>query len=243
MALKKKKIIKKINATIICCLFNEANLINSKLIKFIRDIKNTNQNLEIIIIDNNSTDGTKQKLKELKNRKLYKNINFIFNKSNLGKGGSVKKACKVAKGNFCCIFDIDEYFVKDLLKGIKLVELKSLDLLIGSRIHEKNKYIYKANYYGVRFLTSIINIFFNVKLTDSAGAIKIFNKFKYKTINIKSSGFDFEFELICKFAKKKFVIAEFYNNYKPRTYADGKKLKAWKDGTKILIAILKNIII
>ena len=77
--------------------------------------------------------------------------------------------------------------MKDLLKGIKLIEQKSLDLLISSRIHQKNKYIHKANYYGVRFITSIINFFFKTNLTDAAGATKIFRRDKYNKINVKST--------------------------------------------------------
>ena len=228
-------------ASIICCYYNELDLVSKKLEGFIEKVKISKLSLEVIIVDNHSTDGTKNTLKELKSKKLFKNITFIFNNKNLGKGGSIKKACKIARGKYCCVYDIDEYSSSDLMKGISLIEKKSIDLLIGSRINEKKKYIYKANYYGVRFLTFIINFFFNTNLTDAAGAIKIFVLSKYKSIFVKSNGFDFEFELICKFAKKKFIINEFYNNYKPRSYEEGKKLKAWKDGSKILLTILKNI--
>ncbi len=234
---------KYINASIICPLFNEESYIDTKLIKFINIIKASKKNYEIIIVDNNSTDGTIQKLRELKKKNVYKNIRFIFNKNNLGKGGSVKKACKISKGKYCCIFDIDEYFARDLLIGIKVANEKSFDFLIGTRRNQKNKYsyIYKANFYGVIFFTWLINIFYGLKLTDSAAAIKIFDRKKYNSVKINSSGFDFEFELICKFAKKKFLIGEFYSNYKPRSFAEGKKLIAWKDGSKILIIILKTL--
>ena len=148
-------------ASIICPLFNEVSYINTKLIKFINIIKNSKKNYEIIIVENNSTDGTSQKLRNLKKKNLYKNIRFIFNKNNLGKGGSVKKACKISKGKYCCIFDIDEYFVEDLLRGIKVANEKSFDFLIGTRRNQKNKYlyIYKANFYGVIFLTWLIKLY------------------------------------------------------------------------------------
>lgn len=231
-----------IQASIICCLYNEVDLIDSNLVNFINKIRNSKLNLEIIIIDNNSNDGTRKKLKELKEKKLFKNITYIFNNTNLGKGGSIKKACKIAVGKYCCVFDIDEYFVKDLFNGIRKIKARNFDFLVGSRVHERNKYIYKSNYYGVRFLTFLINFFYNTTLTDSAGAIKIFDKKKYNQTFIKTSGFDFEFELICKFAKKNFTIGEFYTTYTPRTFAEGKKLVAWKDGSKILAVILKNIL-
>ena len=231
-----------IHASIICCLYNEVNLIDKRLIDCIKQIQKSELNIEIIILDNNSTDGTKIKLKKLESEGLFDNITYVFNSSNLGKGGSIKEACKIAQGKYCCVFDIDEYFVEDLLNGIDLIESRSLDLLVGSRINEKDHFIYKSNYYGVRFLTSLINFFFNINLTDSAGCIKIFDKNKYSQVFVKTSGFDFEFELICKFAKKKFIIGEFYTTYTPRTFAEGKKLVAWKDGSKILLVILKNIL-
>ena len=89
---KKKNIRQKyVVASIICPLFNEVDYINTNLIKFINLIKASKKNYEIIIVDNNSTDGTSQKLRELKKKNIYKYIKFIFNKKNLGKGGSVKK--------------------------------------------------------------------------------------------------------------------------------------------------------
>ena len=161
---KNKKKQKYFVASIICPLFNEVSYIDTKLIKFINIIKASKKNYEIIIVDNNSTDGTRKKLKELEKKHIYKNIRFIFNKNNKGKGGSVKKACRISKGKYCCIFDIDEYFAKDLLKGIRLANKKSFDFLIGTRRNQKNKYlyIYKANFYGVIFLTWLIKIFYGL---------------------------------------------------------------------------------
>ena len=127
------------DASIICPLYNEVDYINNKFIKFVKEIKASKKNYEILVVDNNSTDGTTQKLKRLKNKRIFKNITFIFNKENLGKGGSVKKACKISKGKYCCIFDIDEYFASDLLKGIDIAKKKSFDFLIVTRINEKNK--------------------------------------------------------------------------------------------------------
>ena len=118
-------------ASIICCYYNELDLVSKKLEPFIEKIKSSTLSLEIIIVDNHSNDGTKSKLKKLQAKKLFKNTSFIFNKANLGKGGSIKKACKIAKGKYCCVYDIDEYSANDLLKGIELIDKKSIDLLIG----------------------------------------------------------------------------------------------------------------
>ena len=229
--------------SIICCYYNEINLIKTKLILFIDFIKKTKIDTEIIIVDNNSNDGTTEFLTELSHNKDYQEIKYIFNSNNLGKGGSIKKACAIASGKLACIFDIDEYSYDDLLSGLRYFDNHNVDLLIGSRILKNKKFIYKKNLYGVIALTSLINRLFDLNLTDSAGATKIFKLESYKSTTIHTSGFNFEFELICKFARKKFIISEYPNDYNPRTYAQGKKIRPLKDGTKILITIIKSYFI
>ena len=81
---------------------------------------------------------------------------------------------------------------------------------------------------------------FNIKLTDSAGATKMIKLSEYKKYTFKTTKFDFEFDVLCKFAKNNKKISEFYSNYNPRTYSEGKKLRAFRDGFTILIIILKN---
>ena len=229
--------------SIICCYYNEINLLKKKLHLFVDFIKEEKLDTEIIIVDNNSSDGTTEFLTNLSQKEDYQDIQFIFNTSNLGKGGSIKKACSIASGKLACIFDIDEYSHADLLSGIKYFENHNVDLLIGSRILENKKFIYKKNLYGVIALTSLINRLFNLNLTDAAGATKIFKLESYNLTTIYTSGFNFEFELICKFAKKKFIINEYPNEYDPRTYAQGKKISPFKDGIKILITIIKSYFI
>ena len=230
-------------ASIICCYYNEINLLKNKLKSFIDYVKEKNLEIEIIIIDNNSNDGSSEFLKKISEEQNDNNIKFIFNDKNLGKGGSIKKACLIASGKIACIFDIDEYSYEDLFKGINYFENNDIDLLIGSRILEKKMFIYKKNLYGVIALTTIINKLYNLKLTDSAGATKLFRLDLYKKTKIFTSGFNFEFELICKFAKKKYTIKEYHNNYNPRTYAPGQKIRPIKDGTKILLTIIRSYFI
>ena len=161
--------------SIICCYFNEINLIKKKLIKSLSNINNLINPDEILIVDNCSTDGTKEFLKENVLGKID-NVKIIFNEKNLGKGGSIKKAARVSKGDILCIFDIDEYLIQDLdlcIKGI----FKNYDFVIGSRLLEKKpNFLYKKNLYGVIFITKIINFLFKLNLTDAAGATKVFKR-------------------------------------------------------------------
>ena len=84
---------------------------------------------------------------------------------------------------------------------------------------------------------------FNTNISDSAGATKIFKKSIYDKFKIKTNGFDFEFDVLCKFAKNGYKISDFPIEYFPRSISEGKKLKAFKDGTKILISIIRNYLI
>ena len=128
------------------------------------------------------------------------------------------------------------------MSGIQILKKSNTDLLIGSRLLREKVFIYKKNYYGVVFFTKLINFFFKTNLTDSAGATKIIRKKKFDEINIFTNGFDFEFDLICKFAKLNYIIDEYPVKYNPRTFNEGKKIRAVRDGIKILITILLNFL-
>jgi glycosyltransferase involved in cell wall biosynthesis len=232
-----------LEVSIICCYYNEINLLKSKLHLFIDYVQKKKLEIEIIIVDNHSNDGSTEFLKKISDEQNDSNIKFIFNDKNLGKGGSIKKACSIATGKLACIFDIDEYLYQDLFEGIEYFKNNKIDLLIGSRILKKKMFIYKKNFYGVIALTSLINKLYNLKLTDAAGATKLFKLDLYKKTKIFTSGFNFEFELICKFAKKKFIINEYPSTFNPRTYAEGKKVDPWKDGIKILLTIIRSYFI
>ena len=229
-----------IKYSIICCYYNELNILKKKLTNFLNETKNLPFSFEILICDNNSKDGTKEFLKEIENLQ-HDRLKFIFNEKNLGKGGSIKKCINLSQGEFITIFDIDEYIISDLIKADKLLDdNKQIQFLVGSRVLHQKKFIYKKNYYGVRVITMLINFLYKTNISDSAGATKIFRKNIYKDLILKTNGFDFEFDVLCKFAKKGHQISEFPIEYFPRSIADGKKLRAFKDGFYILWTILKN---
>ena len=227
--------------SIVCCFYNEINILNEKFMNFINNIYNSNFDFEIIVCDNNSNDGSKDFLKKIE--KENSNIKFIFNSKNLGKGGSVKEAIKISNKEFIVIFDIDEYFIEDLILGFKILKKNNnVDFLIGNRIHKNNQFIYKKNFYGVKFISYIFNILYNQQIKDTACATKIFSKKFYQKYQFFDNGFDYEFEVLSKFAKHNAIIDQFDVDYKPRTFKEGKKLKAFKDGSMIFKTILKSYI-
>ena len=232
-----------IKYSIICCYYNEISLLKNKFISFLEEVNNFPFSYELIICDNNSNDGTTEYLRDLKNRN-FKKLKIIFNDKNLGKGGSIKKAIDLSLGKYIVIFDLDEYLSKDLIKADKiLTNNNQIDFLVGTRLGHQKKFIYKKNYYGVRIMTMLINFLYNTHISDAAGATKIFKKSVYNNFNISSRGFDFEFEVLCKFAKQGHQVTEFPIEYYPRSFEQGKKLRAFKDGSQILKTILKSYFI
>ena len=131
-----------ISYTIVCCLYNEKNILEKKFEQFIEFIKKIPFKKEIIICDNFSTDGTIELLKRFEKIK-YNDFKYIYNKKNLGKGGSIKQAIANSSNEYIVIFDVDEYSVSDLINGHKIIEKnRSIDFLCGSRLGENNKFIY-----------------------------------------------------------------------------------------------------
>tara|TARA_B100001057_G_scaffold445692_1_gene483588 strand:+ start:3324 stop:4034 length:711 start_codon:yes stop_codon:yes gene_type:complete len=229
-----------VSFSIVCCLYNEKNILEKKFVNFINFIKKIPFKKEIIICDNFSTDGTIELLKNFEKNK-DDNFKYIFNKENLGKGGSIKRAIANSSNDYIVIFDIDEYSLEDLITGHEIIKKdRSIDFLCGSRLGENNKFIYKKNKYGVIILTKLMNFLFKTNLTDSACAIKIFRRNIYNQLIIYNNQFDFEFEVLCKFAKYGSSISEYKVEYSPRTIAEGKKLKAIKDGSMIFKAIIMS---
>ena len=233
-----------IDYSIICCLYNEKQIIEKKFNNFLEQARSSPFKYEILVCDNHSNDGTYELLKEIE-LKNPENIKFIFNSSNLGKGGSIKKCASLSKGKYILVFDIDEYAYDDLIVGHSILKKNDdIDFLVGSRILAGKKYhIYKKNYYGVIILTSLINLLFKTNISDAAAAIKFFRKEIFDKLKIKTNAFDFEFDLLCKYAKMKCKIVEFPIQYFPRTFKQGKKIHALKDGLMILKTILNNFLI
>jgi dolichol-phosphate mannosyltransferase len=226
--------------TIICCIYNELNILKKKFNILSEQLKKHSFYHEIIFVDNNSFDGSKEYL--IKNKNKIKKSKFIFNKNNIQKGGSIKRALKMSSGGIAVIFDIDEYRYSDIKKGYEKFIKSNCSFLIGSRLlRPNNKFVYRLNFYGVILLTKLINLLYKLKLTDSASGTKFFSTENKNLLNVNSNGFDYEFDLLINFAKQKKNIEEYAINYTPRTIKEGKKIKPIQDGLKILKIIITKI--
>ena len=224
------------DVSFICCVWNEINLAPKNLKKMHEHLDKCSFKYEIIIIDNFSTDGTREWIADLSDPHTVK----ILNDVNIGKGGSIRIGIDNAIGKTSVIFDLDgEYSIEDALVGIALIEKTSATVLLASRTIDGSKtYIYLQNYLGVKFITWLINILFGAKLTDTATGLKIIETCFFKQNKLRFSGFNVDFEIVCLALKRRRQVIEYKGSYFPRSKERGKKIKAVKDGLESLFAIL-----
>jgi glycosyltransferase involved in cell wall biosynthesis len=221
-------------SVIIPC-YNEKNTIES----IIRAVKNSSyNNQEIIVIDDFSSDGTRQILQE----KIVNQVDkIIYQPYNQGKGSAIRAGIKMATGDIIIIQDADlEYDPQEYQKIISPILNNHADVVYGSRFisGECRRVLYFWHRIGNGFLTTLSNIFTNLNLSDMETCYKAFRADLIKNIKIEENRFGFEPEITAKIAKTKCRIYEVGISYYGRTYAEGKKI-SWKDGFRAIICILK----
>jgi glycosyltransferase involved in cell wall biosynthesis len=221
--------------SIIIPCFNEINSIEEILDKV---NKQKLYNKEIIVIDDNSTDGSR----ELLNSKLKDKINtLILNEKNFGKGYSVRRGLNVATGDIILIQDADlEYDPVDYQKLLNPILNNKADVVYGSRFvgSEEKRVLFFWHRVGNLFLTTLSNMFTNLNLTDMENCFKVFKSKKIKDIQLFEDRFGFEPEITAKIAKQKLRVYEVGVKYYGRSYDDGKKI-TWKDGFSAIRCIIK----
>ena len=192
---------------------------------------------EIILIDDCSTDGTRDLLKEYEGRRNFK---IFCHKHNKGKGAALQNGFSNAKGDIIVTQDADlEYDPDDYSVLLKPILDGQADVVFGSRfLGGPHRVLFFWHYVGNKFLTAMSNLFFNLNLTDMETGYKVFTKEVNNSLTFKSKRFGFEPEFTAKVAKKQFRIFEVPISYNGRTYSEGKKI-TWKDGLAAIWFIFK----
>ena len=217
--------------TVVMCVYNERPTVLSVLEK----VEAVPVDKEIVIVDNCSTDGTRELLQQLQGR-----ARVIFHPKNLGKGASIRTAIANAQGEYLLIQDADlEYDPAEYPALLERARETNADAVYGSRVLGGRNTLYPTYYYGVRALTGLTNWLFRAKLTDVATACKMVKTDVAKRLPLRSSGFDLDFEITNLLCKHGHRVEEVSVSYRPRSFAEGKKIRA-KDGLLALWMILKN---
>ena len=223
----------KISVIIPC--FNEENTIK-KIVEKVKE--NSNFSLEIIIIDDYSSDKTR----EIIENDLKTKVDLIvLNDQNYGKGFSVRKGIDAATGDIILIQDADlEYNPSDYGKLLKPIMDDVADVVYGSRFvgSEEKRVLYFWHMVGNKFLTLLSNMFTNLNLTDMEVCYKVFRSSVIKDIKLEENRFGFEPEVTAKIAKKSLRVYEVGISYYGRKYIDGKKI-TWRDGFSAIRCIIK----
>ena len=205
-------------SVIIPC-YNEINTIEEVIDK----VKSTTiKSKQIIIIDDFSTDGTREFLNSLKDE----SIKVVLQNRNQGKGAAIAKGINFASGDISIIQDADlEYDPNEYEKLIKPILLNKADVVFGSRFKgaEPHRVVYFWHRVGNGFLTLLSNIMTDINLTDMETCYKAFRTEILKSINIREKRFGFEPEITAKVARKRCRIYEVGISYFGRTYEEGKK--------------------
>ena len=226
---------KKDKLSIVIPVYNEKDLVIDVL-KKVRKLTIPNTDIEIIVVDDYSTDGTREILK--KQGPKYADT-ILYHEANQGKGAGLRTGFAESTGDVVIVQDADfEYDSDEIPSVVKPIFDGEVDVCYGSRFLEDEYKGYKSNQLANKVLTGLSNFMTGLKVTDMETCYKAFKGDLIRSIDIKENRFGFEPEITAKMSKKKVKLKEVPIHYYPRTKEEGKKIKL-KDGFRALYCIVK----
>ena len=219
--------------SVIIPTFNEAKTIN----EIIRRVQAENVADEILVVDDGSTDGTRQELESLNDKG---NVRMILHERNLGKGAAIRTGIQKAKGDVIIIQDADlEYNPRDYRALLQPIEDGIADVVFGSRfLGAPRRPVMFWHMVANQLLTFMTNILYNTILTDMETGYKVFKREVARDLRLRAKRFDFEPEFTAKILKRKIRLFEVPITFNPRDYDEGKKI-GLKDAFAAVWALLK----
>ncbi|MEC4807409.1 MAG: glycosyltransferase family 2 protein, partial [Jaaginema sp. PMC 1080.18] len=196
------------------------------------------ENLEIIVVDDYSTDGTR----EILQNKVYLLVDkIIYHSFNQGKGAALRSGFAACSGDIVVVQDADlEYDPREYPLLINPILNNKADVVFGSRFQSgrAHRVVYFWHMVGNKLLTLLSNMLTNINLSDMETCYKAFRRDIIQSISIQENRFGFEPEITAKVAKMNCRIYEVGISYYGRTYQEGKKI-GWKDGIRAIFCIIK----
>ena len=225
---------KNLLVSIVMPAYNEAQTVETAL----RRVRGVPLRLEIIVVNDASTDGTREILDKLATEGLVDRV--VHHEKNRGKGAAIRSGVAAATGDALVVQDADlEYDPADLPALLKPISEGKADAVYGSRFQGgPHRVLYFWHYLGNRFLTLLSNMFTNLNLTDVETCYKLVRMDLMKRLRLSSNRFGFEVEITARLAQARARMWELPISYSGRTYEEGKKI-TWRDGLAALFHIVR----
>ncbi len=218
--------------SVIMPVYNE----RETLTEILAQVRAVDLEKEIVVIDDGSTDGTRDVLREEEKKG---DLKVFYHQVNRGKGAAVRTGLEHACGDFIIIQDADlEYDPRDYHKLLKPILEGQAEVVYGSRFMESGETMFFLQALGNRIVTLVTNVLYGTALSDMETCYKAFRTEVIKAIPLRSRRFELEPEITAKLLKRGYRIHEVPISYQGREYHEGKKL-TWRDGITALWTLIK----
>jgi glycosyltransferase involved in cell wall biosynthesis len=220
-----------VKLSVIIPVYNE----QSTLLEIVNKVKSVSLDKEIVLVDDFSTDGTRELLKQLEKD----GAKVFYHDRNMGKGAALKTGFQHATGDFVIVQDADlEYDPGEYPKLLQPMLDGRADVVFGSRFSGRRHNMTSLHNLGNRFLTLVTNILYQTSITDMETCYKLFPRETIQSIGIVSNRFNFEPEITAKLLKRRLRIVEVPISYAGRSFEQGKKI-TWRDGFSAIWTLVR----
>ena len=218
--------------SVVMPVFNERNTIE----EIIRRVLAIRMRIQLIVVDDVSTDGTTEILERLQTEHGFL---LLRQPRNGGKGAALRRGFQAVTGDLVLIQDADlEYSPEEYPLLTELIVAGRADVVYGSRFLGRHRVFLLTHYMGNRLLTMIANILYNTMLTDMETCYKVMRTDVLRSMELRSNGFGIEPEITAKVFKRRYRVYEIPISYDGRGYDEGKKI-TWRDGVVALWVLVK----